>query len=110
MHPEFNIDITKGVSVVLVNDEKGKSLFEKINSKLNFIESDIEKAMIENSNLYAPAKRPKIRSEFYQKVNENGFSWVNKKMYMNKRFYINLLKNKMPTKTKKFIKKLIGRE
>ena len=110
LHPEFNVDITKGVSVVLVNDEKGKSLFEKINSKLNFIESDIEKAMIENSNLYAPAKQPKIRSEFYKKVNENGFVWVNKKMYMNKRFYINLLKNKMPIKMKKFIKKLIGRE
>ena len=84
LHPEFNVDITKGVSVVLVNDEKGKSLFEKINSKLNFIESDIEKAMIENSNLYAPAKRPKIRSEFYQRVSENGFGWVNRKMYMNK--------------------------
>lgn len=110
LHPEFNVDITKGVSVVLINNNKGESLFKKINSKLNFIESSIEKAMIENSNLYEPVKRPKIRNEFYIKVNENGFSWVNKKMYMNKRFYINLIKNKMPTKMKKFIKKLIRRE
>ena len=55
---------TKGVSVVLVNSEKGKAFFEKIKEQAIILEVKPE---------VHPTRRPKLRDTFYQGINENGY-------------------------------------
>ena len=53
----FHHDMTKGVSLVLSNNEKGESLIGIIKSKNVYIEErSIEEAIIENANLRHPSK------------------------------------------------------
>ena len=58
---------TKGVSVVLVNSEKGKAFFEKIKEQAIILEVKPEEI------LPFPTRRPKLRDTFYQGINENGY-------------------------------------
>lgn len=68
VHPEFYSE--KGVSLILVNSEKGKKIFEKISSKINYIETDIEKAARKNINLKRPSDKPKIRENIYNGIQD----------------------------------------
>ncbi|WP_405383559.1 Coenzyme F420 hydrogenase/dehydrogenase, beta subunit C-terminal domain [Phascolarctobacterium sp.] len=109
-HEEFVPIMTKGVSVALINSRKGEKLFKSIAGEFKYIESTFDKAAFENSNLVRPASRPDIRDEFYIKIEQEGFDWVNLKLYKNKRYYVNWIKNVMPKPLKRFIKRLIGRK
>lgn len=63
MHPEFSVD--NGVSLVLINSEKGRALWESISDSVNYIPSTIEKAAVMNKNLSAPSARPDCRDTIY---------------------------------------------
>ena len=54
-----------GVSLVLVNTEKGKDYFDLIKDRLEIIESDYEKASAMNSNLVVASERPACRDTIY---------------------------------------------
>lgn len=64
---------TKGVSVVLVNSEKGKAFFEKIKEQAIILEVKPEEILPFQGNLVHPTRRPKLRDTFYQGINENGY-------------------------------------
>lgn len=54
----------EGVSLVLVNNEQGKSLFENIKDNLYYEERNIAEAIYGNNQLQAPFKRPDNKDEF----------------------------------------------
>lgn len=108
-HPDFFEKIEDGVSVILINSDKGNELMNEIKSDLFYLESLIKNVIVENSNLYRPAIRPFIRDEFYKNIELYGFRWANKKLYKNKRFYINYIKNMIPKRLKRIIKMIIRR-
>lgn len=108
-HPEWKKKCKDGVSAVLVNTEKGQALFNKIAGHADVTESTIEKASAQNSNLYTPAKRPELRGIYYRSVKEYGFSWANKMMYADKRYYVALIKRMIPMSVKKLIKNLLSK-
>jgi coenzyme F420-reducing hydrogenase beta subunit len=60
--PEFNDK--KGVSLVLINNEKGKFLFTKIKGDVAYQKSNIEKSM--QPPLIAPFPQPKNRDKFWR--------------------------------------------
>ena len=62
--PAFNDG--KGVSLVLISSEKGKSLFEECKPALAFTEKKMEEAVVKNPNLQNSTKYPKGREEFWQ--------------------------------------------
>ena len=64
---------TKGVSVVLLNSEKGKAFFEKIKEQAIILEVKPEEILPFQGNLVHPTRRPKLRDTFYQGINENGY-------------------------------------
>ena len=66
----LNID-DKGISLVLVNNEKGKILFEKAKQVLKVKEVAIEKSL--QPNLIRPTKEPVNRNEFLEYYNKRGF-------------------------------------
>lgn len=103
-HPEFFDE--NGVSLVLVNTEKGKKYLEKIKDKLEIIESDYNKASVMNANLVHPSKRPSCRDSIY-----DGFDCGNFETYAKTKlaFKINpktKIKKMIPLGVKKFLRKL----
>lgn len=106
-HPEFQSKLNKGVSAVICSTPKGIKVLEELKDDINMIESSIDKISRKNANLVKPAKRPAIRNVFYNKIKVEGFDWAQKKMLLDKRYYIEIVKRKVPIKLKNMIKKHI---
>lgn len=66
-----NFDDKKGVSLVLINTEKGKAIFGKVSDKFNLIESNIEDCM--QNNLKKPCDIPQNYDELWKIYEKNGF-------------------------------------
>jgi coenzyme F420-reducing hydrogenase beta subunit len=73
-HPEMDDD--KGTSLVLINTEKGKEIFEKCKSLLNYIQSNIDWAIAGNSCLVEPCIPHKNRENFFKVLNSQPFENV----------------------------------
>lgn len=104
-HPEFYS--SKGVSLVLVNSDKGLHLWQSINNNLTCIESTIEKAVPLNSNLVNPPQRPPCRDNIYTGIDDDFDKFVK----INLKFKVNPLKRismlipaDLKFKIKRFIK------
>lgn len=72
-----DIDDNKGVSLVIVNTEKGKSIQEKILSDLEYYVIDINDYM--QPQLKGPNKRSKKVDAFWDDYLNNGFTYIAKK-------------------------------
>ena len=67
-HPEF-FDV-RGVSLVLINTPRGKTVWQEVASSFEWIESDIEKAARYNGNLKHPTVRmDSVRDNVYKEIN-----------------------------------------
>lgn len=71
--PDFNKD-DKGCSLIFLNTEKGKQLFEEINHKLDIIPAEICKCM--QANLQHPSVIHPNRNKFEKDYVEKGFNYV----------------------------------
>lgn len=106
MHPDFFDD--NGVSLVLINSEKGKKAWEEISGSVTSISSTVEKAAVMNGNLVAPSKRPDCRDGIYDGFDGDFEIYLKTKL----RFKINpktKLKKMIPKSVKKNIKRIIGK-
>lgn len=70
-HPEFSSFL--GVSMVLVNTEKGRKLLDKMKIDAEIIEATLEEVLYRQGNLIRPTKRPAARDSFYHKLNEENY-------------------------------------
>jgi len=73
---QFNAD-DKGCSLVLLNTEKGKELFEIVKDKMNVIPAKIENVM--QPNMEHPSVFHKKRLDFERDYEKHGFKYVLKK-------------------------------
>lgn len=89
----------KGVSLILVNTEKGRELFEKVKDRMTVIPAKIENCM--QPNLRHPSVIHPKRMLFEEEYTQNGFEYV-----INK--YQDSMIKKYWRKIKHRIKKLIG--
>lgn len=78
--PEF--DDKKGISLVLINTEKGKNIFDEIKNKTIYIESNIEVAFKNNHNKNIPEH--KNREKFFKDISTGRINGTNIISYMNK--------------------------
>lgn len=75
-----NFSDNNGVSLVFINTDNGKKLFEKIKTKIDFVQTKVEKCMLQKP-LVEPYKMPPKREEFWLDYNQKGFSYVMRKYY-----------------------------
>lgn len=61
--PDMNDD--KGISLVLINSQKGAELFELIKNKIEYKEVDFKEAIKENSIINNSVKMPSKRDQFF---------------------------------------------
>lgn len=104
INPEFNKD-DKGVSLLLINTEKGKELFKAINKRLYIFQAKLEDCLQPNLK-QASVLNPKSQ-EFERFYNKYGFKYVLKKytnFKLNEKMRIFILKIKK--KLRSYIKKI----
>lgn len=73
--PEF--DDNKGVSLVILNSNKGRDLFDNIKVSLDYKESNIRDCL--QPQLQYPSRESHNRSEFWNDYNKYGFEYIAKK-------------------------------
>lgn len=59
-------NLAKGVSLVLLNNQKAEKLFDKFNSNLQYAYRPLEEATDSNSNIYKPSFRPEARNVIFK--------------------------------------------
>lgn len=101
--PVINID-DKGCSLLFVNTEKGKEIFEAIKDRLQYIPTSMENCM--QPQLSAPVKMHPLRNQFEQEYASKGYAYVRSK-YLGKS-KVETYKSLIKFSVRKFIpKKLI---
>lgn len=75
IYPDF--DDNKGVSLVIVNTEKGESVFNTIRDELDIIECSKDNCL--QHNLKEPTPVPAIREQFLADYHSKGFRYIAKK-------------------------------
>ena len=78
------IDTKQGVSVVIVNSNKGKKLLESVKDKLYLERHTLDEAIKHNIHLVqpydpTPGFSMELRERFWEDMNTKGFSYVEKK-------------------------------
>lgn len=100
----LNFSDNKGVSLLLVNSDKGCELFNSINNEIDFVECDINKSIEPNPNLSRPTAKPKSREAFWIYYSKKGFEKTLKKYY--KKIVIKRIKKRINAKYKSIVKKV----
>lgn len=101
------IDRFAGVSMILVNTEKGCELFNLIKNSLYFksMDSDI---LYKNNRFDNNVSIPKKQSAFMKSVKEDSFNKTVKKFLTARGDFIKIIYYKLPSCLRKIIKKIAG--
>ncbi len=83
-----NIDTKNGVSLILINSERGKAHFDKIKGNLLIEDSNISDAEQENQNLIEHTSRPEIRDRIFYLLRKEGYSHIAKTIFRPENYYI----------------------
>lgn len=68
------IDTSKGVSLILVNNEKGEKLWNEIKQRLVLKKSTLEAASKHNPNVIRSTKEPEFRKKFFKILEKDGYA------------------------------------
>lgn len=79
IEPEEVEDVEKGVSLVMVNTEKGKRIFDMLRTRIGSIEKTLQNAENGNSAIYKSAERGKNRDKFLSELDKMPFDLLVKK-------------------------------
>lgn len=79
-----------GISLVLVNDLKGKQIFDDCSNRIEFYERTLDEAVSGNSQLREPSSKHKSREKFLQDYAKHGYLFA-----MKKNMFWNIMKKKV---------------
>lgn len=92
-----DLDDDKGTSLVIVNSEKGRKIWEEIRSRTANLEVNFMQAIESNPAMVQSAKEPKDRSAFMREISESEFETVvlkyAKQSFSMKAFLKRMVKN-----------------
>ena len=80
--PEFIEDDDKGISLVIINSEKGKNAFRSIRREIAFAKRTMDDAKRGNPVLYKPSNKPDDYREFWKDVNQLGWDGLKGKYFI----------------------------
>ncbi|HJJ11534.1 MAG TPA: Coenzyme F420 hydrogenase/dehydrogenase, beta subunit C-terminal domain [Clostridiaceae bacterium] len=106
IHPDFYKE--EGNSLILINDKKGEQIFEKIADKIEYIQTDLEKAANHNKNLVRPSKYSNERQKIYIGIYEKSPEQYIKENLKVKLTGKKMIKSIIPNKMQKILKKMRG--
>ena len=91
--PQF--DSSKGVSLIVVNTDKGEQMLSAIKDKLILNESNIDDAAKYNGNLVHKTNMPPIRRTVFQTIREKGYPEVARTIFRPSNYYRLLIKERI---------------
>lgn len=98
--PEMDDD--KGTSLVIINSEKGKKIFEQIKDKINYKQVDFEEAIRYNPSMTTSVKPDPNREKFFENLDKMPFDELVKKYTYTPSIFKRIL-----WKVKRVVKKII---
>ena len=90
--PHLNDNI--GLSLLLIQSEKGKKIFSETKNSFVFESVDIDTAISTNESIYKSAKKPKRRKKYIKAVLKKGF--VKAEKYKKRSFLVKAIKKLLP--------------
>ncbi len=81
---KFSHDTSWGTSLVMVNTEKGKMLFDAVKKDIFYEKRALSEAVRDNTQLSAPVKKTKYRDDFYKNILSMSIDEI-KNCYCNKK-------------------------
>ena len=102
---DSNLNVHKGVSIIIANTSKGKKVLKNASSDLTLKKLDIQFAIRENAQFREPTKLHKKRNKFFRNIDRLSFEQNIKKCIG--REYLLKIKRLIPTKLKRHIKKYL---
>lgn len=85
IYPKF--DRSNGASLLLLNTQKGRDLWDKIKGNCTFEVSNVRDASKHNGNLVHPSDMPSIRNSVYQEIKHKGYAIVAKELFRPPHYY-----------------------
>lgn len=104
IHNDFYDEM--GVSLILVNTDKGMKILEENKELFEIIETDLNYASSHNKNLITPSTRPSKRDNIYNSIDKFTPEVYFKKVLKYKITPKKVVKLLLPNKLKKYIKKI----
>ena len=98
--PEMDDD--RGTSLVIINSEKGKKIFEQIKDKINYKQVDFEEAIQYNPSMTTSVKPDPNRKKFFENLDKMPFDELVKKYTYTPSAFKRIL-----WKVKRVVKKII---
>lgn len=106
-------DFSKGLSLCIIDTEKGLALFNLVKDSFNILPLEFSQYISIKSNLQKPSERPAVRNFVYSGIEELSAKEFFKRFKESSRFYfIKFYSRKMlskitPSFVKKFVKRII---
>lgn len=82
----------KGTSLVIVNTDKGKKLFQSVKESMEYKEVEIKEAVKYNASYYMSAEKPKDREKYIRNIEKYQIDKLYKKYVNNKNIIKTLLR------------------
>ena len=76
-----DIDDDKGISMLLINTQNGKSLFNKTKEDLIYFAKDFQKSIEKSPRLHKPTKKPETYEQFWQDYAQHDFCYMLKNYF-----------------------------
>ncbi|MDT8421237.1 MAG: Coenzyme F420 hydrogenase/dehydrogenase, beta subunit C-terminal domain [Desulfuromonadales bacterium] len=92
LNEPFDHDMKLGVSLLLINSEKGELFFRRVQYDCFNVERTLEEAVTGNPMLYQSVERHGYRGDFYRELENYSFSYVLNKYLKNKKTLRGLVK------------------
>ena len=96
-----------GVSTVIINSDKGKSLWQSIAEELEVFQMDTDKLKKDGTIFYGGTPKPSGREEFIRVYNERGVDGVANKYFGIKKYWKQEIYYRMPKQIRKILKKMM---
>ena len=120
VHPEAStiqnkLDPRKGISLLIINSEKGKKYYDVCSDKFHCLLSSFEQASQENPQLVHPSKPGDNREKILRIYRKKGYCGIDSVYWMNKKkvAFSNLIKyhlhHDIPAPIRKIVKTLLHR-
>lgn len=94
-----------GISLVVINNQKAKDIFEKMSADILLEKTNIDDAIVKNHNLKEPTKRLNERNDIYSQIQD--FESCANTYMLPKNKVKTIIKNSIPQSFKIFIKKYL---
>ena len=99
------MDTSAGVSLVLVNNVKGKQVIERIRCDCDLFESSLNEAVKYNGNLMRASEKHELRDILYSEIHEKGYSLIAETTLRMPHYWLFYIKCRLAEF--KFMKKII---